>query len=100
MTCAGTAWVVTTYPDGTTVEAHPQHSSEDVARALALGYANVGELTLAHDPTHEHLARCLGLPHSPTLWAVAHGTEVDPDLAQAEEAAVLAVQRFAQLARR
>lgn len=97
--CAGTAWVVTRYPDGTEVHAHPQHGPEDEARAVALGYPGVGSMTVEHDPLHTLLAVTLGLGVSPTLWAVAHGLPVDPVLAEAEEAMVLAAQRFLNLAR-
>lgn len=100
MACPGTAWVVTIYPDGTEVHAHPQHGADDVARAASLEYPDVGAMTLDHDPFHERLARALGLPHSPTLWAVGHDTPVDSKLASAEEDAVMAVQRFMQLARK
>lgn len=96
--CAGTAWVVTRYPDGTEVHAHPRHGPEDEARAVALGYVDVDEMTLDHDRLHSRLAAALGLRCSPTLWALAHG-EPAPACAGAEEALVLAAQRFLNLAR-
>lgn len=96
--CTGKAWVVTRYPDGTEVHAHPNHGPEDVVRAHVLGYrGNVSAMTLEHDPLHTRLAMALGLPHSPTLWGLAHGTPVDAVLVDAEEAMVLAAQRFLQL---
>lgn len=95
MICAGEAWVVTKFPDGTTVEAHPQHGEEDVARAAALGYDGVGSMTLDHDLLHQVVS-----------WAVRGrgsrvptGTE-DAELVQAEEEAVLAIQRYANAVRR
>jgi hypothetical protein len=47
-----------------------------------------------HELGHHLISAMLGLPHSPTMWAVAHGTE-DPT-GPLEEAAVMAVQRFAR----
>lgn len=91
--CDGTAWVVTRYSDGTEVLAHPMHRPEDEALAVELGYPDVDEMTLFHDPLHERLARALGLPHSPTLWALAHGQPA-PACAAHEEAMVLAAQKF------
>ena len=97
MRCLGKAWVVTRYPDGTEVHAHPNHRPDDEARAEALGYADVEEMTLDHDPLHTRLAVALGLPHSPTLWGLAHGEPADPIVAGAEEEMVLAAQRFLRL---
>lgn len=98
--CDGRAWVVTRYPDGTEVHAHPQHGPEDVARAAALGYPNVDLMTLAHDPLHSLLCFVLLCGVSPTLNGLAHGRRTDPALADAEEQLVLAAQRFLQLARK
>lgn len=87
---------VTRYPDGT-VDARPQSDETYSARAQALGY---GSDTLAmsrdHEICHSLLAFWLGLPHSPTLMGVARG-EHWPHW-QAEEAAILAVQRYARAA--
>ncbi len=92
MTCPGTAWVVTRFPSGAAVEAHPQHGPEDVARAEALGYPHVGAGCLDHDPLHVVVAEVLGTPT--LLRSLAEGKPVDPELAGAEEAVVLAVQRY------
>lgn len=98
--CSGGAWVVTRYPDGTEVHAHPNHRPEDVALAAELGYGgNVDEMTLWHDPIHTRLCWALGIGHSPTLFGLAHGEPADPVVAAAEEAMVLAAQRFLNLAR-
>lgn len=97
MTC-GT--VVTTYVDGTTVEAHPCHDDESQARARALGYVDVYAMTLEHDALHTALARGLGVGRSPVLDGLAHGRTVDAELAHAEECLVLAAQRYLNLARR
>lgn len=94
MTCPGTAWVVTRYTDGTEVHAHPQHGPDDTALAIELGYGgDVDEMTLWHDPIHTRLCFALGLEHSPTLWALAHGAP-PPGCATQEEVMVLAAQRF------
>ncbi len=98
--CPGTAWVVTRFPDGTEIHAHPQHGPEDTARARALGYPNVAAMVLDHDPLHVLLAHVLGVGRSPTLDGLVSGRPADPELAQAEEALVLAAQRFLNMARR
>ena len=99
--CDGSAWVVTRFPDGSEVHAHPQHGEEDEARARALGYADVAAMTLDHDRLHTLLAQALTDGPSPVLWAQAHpGIVVDAELADAEEHLVLAAQRFVALARR
>ena len=95
MTCPGTAWVVTKYPDGTEVHAHPNHRPEDISLAVELGYGgDVQAMTLWHDPIHTRLAHALGLVHSPTLWAIAHNESPDSRVADLEEAMVLAAQKF------
>jgi len=97
--CDGGAWVVTRYPDGTEVHAHPNHRPDDEKRAAALGYPDVEAMTLDHDVLHERLARAAGLPYSPTLYGLAHGQPAPPALAALEEAAVLAYARFVNAAR-
>jgi hypothetical protein len=85
----------TLYPDGALVEACAQDSDVYRATARAHGYGeDTALLSREHELCHGLLAAMLGLPHSPTLWAVAHGTD-DPT-GPLEEAAVLAVQRFAR----
>lgn len=70
-----------------------------MVRAWELGYGgDVEAMTLDHDPLHSRLAVALGLERSPTLWAVAHGLELSAELTAAEEAMVLAAQRFLRLA--
>lgn len=65
--------------------------------ARRLGYGeDVEAMNRDHDPLHRALCEWLGLP-SYSLSASA-GHPVDPDLARYEEAAVLAVQRFLQMA--
>lgn len=82
-----TRTVTTRYDDGTEVISAGHH-----CQPWAVGRA--------HDLLHTRLAYTLGLPHSPTLWALAHGSPVDPDVAEAEEAMVLAAQHFIALTKR
>lgn len=53
-------------------------------------------MSRAHEVTHSLLAHWLGLPESPTMRGVADGSYW-PEW-EAEEAAVLGVQRFARMA--
>jgi hypothetical protein len=94
--------VQTVFADGTRLDARPPWGYEPewheaYARALALGYGNtrdpVWEMTLDHDLVHMLLAQAEGLPHSPTLYAVATGEPIDPVVAHREECRVLFVQR-------
>lgn len=98
--CDGGAWVVTRFPDGTEVHAHPQHGPEDEARAVALGYVGVVAMTLDHDRLHTLLSFVLTGRGSPTLRGVANGRPADPDVVDAEECLVLAAQRFINAAAR
>ena len=70
----------------------------DMARRLGYG-EDALQMVRDHDALHVALCRWLGLPTSYSLEAAAGHREVD-DLSQAEEAAVLAVQRLMRLARR
>lgn len=91
--------VGTTLPDGTVIDALPNHGDEDVARAHSLGYGgDVLAMTRDHDRMHARLAHALGLKESPALRdaALARTTEIG----DAEEAMVLAAQRFLNLCRR
>ncbi|MBB4001582.1 hypothetical protein [Aurantimonas endophytica] len=95
----------TLYGDGSFVKAWPGDSAEDRARAVSLGYArndtsltrdSLVQMSREHEAGHAILASVMGLPHSPTLKGVADG-RYWPHW-QAEEAAVLAVQRYARMA--
>lgn len=77
----GPNWVVTGFPDGTEVHAHPIYDDEQRARARSLGYVGldheaVDAMTRDHDYYHTIVARELGYEYSPTLWAVAHGESI------------------------
>jgi hypothetical protein len=83
------------YPDGALVEACAQDNDVYRATARAHGYgADTALMSREHELGHHLIAALLGLPHSPTMWAVAHGTD-DPT-GPLEEAAVMAVQRLAR----
>lgn len=99
MKCSGGAWVVTKFPDGTEVHAHPQHGDEDIQRAEDLGYdGSVGGMTFDHDRLHNILSWALGVEGSPSLWAVAHPEDDIPgDVRGAEEAMVMAAQKYLNL---
>jgi hypothetical protein len=73
-------------PDG------PGDSSQE--RTAAKIGVSVREMNAGHDLTHCLLAEWIGLPYSPTLASVAGGPLIESDLNAAEEAAVLALQRY------
>jgi hypothetical protein len=89
-----------TLPSGDVVLGEPQDTDAYRATARQLGY---GDDTLAmcrdHDPLHALLAAWLGLEVSYSLLDGAGLLDpADAEKAAAEEAAVLAVQRFMRLA--
>lgn len=87
--CSGSAWVVTKYPDGTEVHAHPQHDEDAEAYARSLGYPNVDYQTLIHDPMHHIISHILHREPSHVITGLA-----DPEVAAAQEAVVAAVERY------
>jgi hypothetical protein len=87
-------FTVTTFDDS--IELCTPHflitdGQEETARDV--WYKDAKELNRDHDVTHHLLAKLLGLAYSPALYKAAHD-EANPD-AWIEEAAVLAIQRFA-----
>lgn len=76
----------------------PDDTQNEAQRATAekIG-VSVREMNEGHDLTHCLLAEWIGLPYSPTLASVAGGPLIESDLNDAEEAAVLAVQRYLNL---
>jgi len=83
-----------TLPDGVVVYGEPNFGPEHEARAAALGYPDVWSMNREHDRIHALLAFMLGLRESPVLRAAANGGTERSELLGAEEAAVLAIQRF------
>lgn len=82
-------------PDGRIVEGRPQRTAEQAATARELGYGDDVEAMVAdHDPMHALLCDWLAIEVSPALF----GTRT-AEVRDAEEAAVLAVQKFMRLAR-
>lgn len=88
---------ITRLPDGRTVLAEHAEQPGQSETALDLHYPDARSMNRDHDVLHTLLAYWLGLPASPTLVQVADGN-FGSDLARAEEAAVLALARFANLA--
>lgn len=95
----GVCYLRTVLPDGKSVGAVPQHDAESVARAKALGYDNVDDMTMDHDRLHALLAHAFGMRESPTLRRMADGLPPN-EVSDAEEQMVLAAQRFLNLCRR
>jgi hypothetical protein len=88
-------FTTTVYPDGKHVVACAEDTDAYRQTALEHGYGeDVDKLSREHEVCHALLAAWLGLPHSPALRAVALGRPQDGDWR--EEAAVLAVQRWAR----
>lgn len=92
------AYTVTLFPDGTQVPAAPNGDPEQAQTAQRLGYGeDVSAMCREHELLHTWLAERFDLPHSPTLWAVAHeqGEGCIPIPAQhQEEALVLVFQAY------
>ena len=87
---------VTRYPEGE-VPAYPQATDGYKARARELGYgADTARMSRDHELSHHILATLLGLPCSPTLMGIAIGKHAT--CWRQEEAAVLALQAYAQAA--
>jgi hypothetical protein len=86
---------LTILPSGVEIPATPHDTDAYRTTARDHGYgADTLALCQEHELMHVALAAWLGLPVSPTLQAVASG-DVTP-VADAEEAAVMAVQRYAR----
>lgn len=93
----GPNWVVTRLPGGAEIHAHPDGTPEQAATARELGYgADVAAMTREHDVMHAALADWLRFPASFALRQAA-GQDVPADVAAAEEAAVLALQKLIRL---
>lgn len=88
--------LVTVFPDGSFLDAIPHSTPSYKLTARELGYPDdlegCWEMCRDHELGHSFLAARVGLPWSPTLYAVAHGETFER--AAQEEAAVLAFQRL------
>lgn len=86
-------------PSGATVPGAPEDTDGYRATAHRYGY---GEDTLQlckdHEVMHVALSDWLGLPISPTMHFVSTGDDSEVALRGLEEAAVLAIQRYARAA--
>jgi hypothetical protein len=82
------------FPDGTSTRAYPQDTPayRQTARDLGFG-SDIGRMNRTHDPAHCVLAEARGLPHSPALWATAHGLPVTQEHYR-EEGEVMALQLY------
>jgi hypothetical protein len=96
-----TRYLETVFPDGTKVPAAPHDTDSYRAQAEALCYTpdadGCWQMCRDHEIGHTLLTQTLGLEHSPSLWAVAHGTPNHTEISGemwAEEELVLAFQRW------
>jgi hypothetical protein len=92
----------TRYPGLPPVDACAQDTDEYRARAISLGYrSDTGAMSREHEAAHHLLARLLGLATSPTMYGLALQAAAEGPYWPAwrvEEAAVLALQRYARSA--
>lgn len=92
-------YLETLFSDGTRVPAAPEDNQAYRENAERLGYgADTWAMCREHEIAHTQLMQLLGLPHSPSLWSVAHGTNRNivgcPGEMAAEENLVMAYQRW------
>lgn len=87
-------------PCGLVVEGQPHDTESYCATARELGYGDdILAMCREHDPLHALLCAWLGLPSSYSLrYAAGDLDHADRHLADVEEAAVMAVQRFMRMA--
>lgn len=91
------SFIRTEFPGGAQLDATPNFTEEDIARAISLGYRGDTRLMSAeHEITHSLLAHAIGRRYSATLYHAASGS-YDPGhlVRAAEEAIVLALQALA-----
>lgn len=89
--------VTTTLPSGRVVLSEPHDTPEYEQAALALGNETADAMNAAHDLMHVAISEMLGLPCSPTLERVAAGLMDATPVTDAEEQAVVALARFANV---
>jgi ribosomal protein L32 len=88
--------VATTLPGGAVVEGEPHDTDAYRQTAQAHGYgADVARLNRCHETGHTLLAHWLGLPCSNVFARLSAGHHEADDVTRAEEAAVLAIEAFA-----
>lgn len=88
-------YTITRFWGGASIVSDHSEQKGQTATAEKLGMS-VEKMNQTHDLTHSLLAFWLGMPNSPTLKAVAKGNLYLHNAA--EEEAVLAIQRWANLA--
>jgi hypothetical protein len=91
------AWLSHHWPDGVTLHAAPDATSEYTAEAERRGCGDdLGYECIQHELAHQLAMVCLGYPCSPTLrwWAATHGQR-RWGRADAEEKLVFDLQRLA-----
>jgi hypothetical protein len=84
----GDQYVETRFPDGTKVGSTPNDDAHTLDVAAELGYGtDTWTMSRDHEIAHSWLALRDGLPHSPTMWRLAHpyGDGIPDDAAVAEE---------------
>jgi hypothetical protein len=88
---------VTHFPDGASWGAlpHPEMPSYHVIAARCGYEDDLVRYAQEHELAHHVLAENFGC-HSPVIWALAHDEPPAPMIAAAEEALVLALQRYAR----
>jgi len=90
-----------TLPSGKKVVGYPQGSAHQAEVAQRLGYGtDVLAMVLEHDPLHAKLCDWLGFTSYSLRQTAGELSNEEAYLAEAEEEAVIAVQRFARLAKR
>lgn len=95
--CRADGQTITHLQEGV-VLAYPEDNQEYKNRARDLGYGDdVLGVSRDHEIVHSLLAKWLGLPASPALSLAAAGRPSKNTFTGAEEAAVLAIQRFAKM---
>lgn len=93
----GPSWIVTRFPDGSEVHAHPDGSQYQNDVAPTLGYESVEEMTRDHDAAHTLLSVAMGDNYSHTLYGVAHNEHVEPARVDMEERLAFLLQRVSNI---
>lgn len=94
---ASAEYVETRFPSGRALIAAIATQPGQDKTAADLGFDSPEAMNREHDIAHSLLAHWLGLPWSPNIYALAHGEPIS-DQHVTEEAAVLALQKYARAA--